>query len=194
MAHRIRIHHGRDTMRLKPENTVLTVIDVQGKLAELMHQKDELFKNLKILIQGAQAMEIPILWLEQLPEKLGSTREEIAPLLKNSTNPIAKTPFSAWFSPEYKEALTQYGRNQIILCGIETHICVYQTAADLLTSEFEVTVAADCTSSRTAENKSIGLENIRDHGGRISCTESILFESLATPEHPVFRMISRLVK
>ncbi|MBI9101896.1 MAG: isochorismatase family protein [Spirochaetales bacterium] len=184
----------RGSTLIEPNKTILTIIDVQGKLADLMYNKEELFKNLGILIRGAQALEIPILWMEQLPEKLGPTREEIAPFLKETTGPISKTPFSAWLSPEYREKLLVSRRTHILLCGIETHICVYQTALDLLERDFEVTLVADCASSRTEANRQIGIDGIRDRGGWISCTESVLFEALKTPEHPAFRTISKLVK
>ena len=180
---------------IEPNKTILTVIDVQGKLAELMYKKDRLFKNLNILISGAAALEIPILWLEQLPEKLGPTREEISPALKEAgALPISKAPFSAWLSEPCREKLLGSRRSHVILTGIETHICVYQTAVDLLEREFEVTLAADCTSSRTEENRQTGIQAVRDRGGWISCAETILFEAMRTPEHPAFRTISKLVK
>ncbi len=174
--------------------TILTVIDIQGRLADLMHDKEEMYANQRILIQGIQALNIPILWLEQLPEKLGPTREEIAPLLAKTAEPISKTAFSAWLNPEYKNVLTDSRRTHVLLCGIETHICVYQTAKDLIESGFEVTLVSDCVSSRTAVNKQVGIDAVRDMGGWINSTEAVLFEALTTPENPAFRIISGLIK
>ena len=174
--------------------TLLTVIDVQGKLADLMVEKDSLFLQLRRIIQGVQLLGMPILWLEQLPEKLGPTRPEIEPLLRETGKPIAKTPFSAWASGEYRQALETSRRTHVLLCGIEAHICVYQTARDLLERGYEVTLLEDCVSSRTRENRATGIAAVRDMGGWISCVETVLFEILRTPEHPAFREISRIIK
>lgn len=174
--------------------TILTFIDVQGKLAEIMYQRDELFANLEKLVKGMQILDIPILWLEQLPEKLGPTRPELEPLLRQTAEPLAKAPFSAWGSGDYRRRLKESRRTRVVLCGIETHVCVYQTAKDLLERGYGVILPADCVSSRTRENRDSGVAAIRDLGAEISSVEMLLFEILATPEHPRFRDISKLVK
>jgi nicotinamidase-related amidase len=177
---------------LDEKNCCLVVIDVQGKLADLMHEKEQLFKNLRILIQAANILDIPILWYEQKPEALGPTVPQIAELLTEYT-PHPKTNFSCC-SETFYEMLEMLDKDHVILCGIESHICVYQTAADLMSTGREVDVVADAVSSRTPENKHIALERMRDDGANISCVEMALFELLGSADHPKFREIAKLIK
>ncbi len=175
------------------ENGVLVVVDVQGKLAQLMHNKETLFKNIQILIRACRILEIPIVWCQQVPSALGPTVPDIAELLTQD-KPIDKASFSCCGCEEFVERLRSLGRRQVLLCGIETHVCIFQTAVDLLRKGCQVNVIADAVSSRTAENKEIGLQRIAAEGGRISSTEMTLFELLKTAEHPKFREIAKLVK
>jgi nicotinamidase-related amidase len=176
------------------ENTVLLVIDVQGKLAQLMHQKETLFANLRRVIKGAQVLELPILWTEQVPDKLGETTPEIGELLVETAKPISKVSFSCCGNASFMAGLKQLERRQVLLTGIETHICVYQTALDLLNMDYEVQVVADAVSSRTAENKQIGLERMEEASARLTSTEMALFELLRIADGPQFKTIARLVK
>lgn len=174
-------------------NCSLTVIDVQGKLAQLMHDKETLFKNIGILIQAARLLDIPILWCQQVPDALGPTLPEIAELLSDC-EPIDKSSFSCWRSEQFRSVLSSASCRQTILCGIETHVCVYQTAMDLAREHYEVTVVADAVSSRTPENKRIALGRMSRAGVRISTTEMVLFELLKTADHPKFKQIAKLIK
>ncbi len=178
---------------LRPDNTALIVVDVQGKLATLMHQKEELYRNLQILIQGARALELPILWLEQYPKGLGPTIPEVAELL-TGLQPVAKTRFSGCGEPEFCEELRATGRRQLLLAGIETHICVYQTARDLLAQGYHVEVVADAVSSRTPQNRQIGLGKMRQHGAEVTSVEMVLFELLREAGTPAFKQIAPLVR
>ena len=144
---------------LKRDHTALVLIDIQGKLASLMHQQEALYRQLQILIQGAQALELPILWLEQYPKGLGPTIPEVAELLSEQA-PLAKTCFSACGLDHFQDQLRATGRRQILLAGIEAHICVYQTARDLLDAGYHVEAVTDAVSSRTAENKALGLQRM----------------------------------
>jgi len=171
----------------------LTVVDVQGKLAQLMHGREALFKNVQILIQAAKILNIPILWCQQVPEALGPTVPEIAELLENN-EPINKAAFSCCGEEKFNTRLKDLARNQVLLCGIETHVCIYQTAIDLLRQDFHVEVIADAVSSRALENKQIALNRLAAEGAKITCTETVLFELLKTAEHPQFRQIARLIK
>jgi nicotinamidase-related amidase len=178
---------------LDEKDCCLVVIDVQGKLAELMHDRENLFKNLRILIQAFRILEIPVLWCQQVPAALGPTVPEIAELL-TGLEPINKSSFSCCGCEEFNDKLHTLGRSQIILCGIEAHVCVYQTAVGLIEQDYEVEVIADAVSSRTLVNKDIGLDKIAAEGAQITSVETCLFEILKTAEHPHFRQIAKLIK
>lgn len=176
------------------DNTALIVIDVQGKLAQLMYQKEILFANLHRMIKGAQILEIPIVWTEQVPDKLGQTTPEIHRLLIETTQPISKASFSCCGHQPFMEQLRPLNRRQILLSGIETHICVYQTAIDLLEQNYEVEVVTDAVSSRSTENRQVGLMRMQEAGARLTTTEMALFELMRTAEGPKFKAIAKLVK
>jgi len=178
---------------LTVENTALLIIDVQGKLAQLMQGKEVLFENLQRMIKGAQILGIPIIWTEQNPRGLGPTIPEVAPLLSNS-QPIHKLSFSCCGNEDFMRELRALNRKQILITGIEMHICVYQTAMDLINLGYEVEVVADAVSSRTVENKEIGLEKVRDGGGKLTSTETALFELLKVAEGEKFKEILQIMK
>jgi len=171
----------------------LVVVDVQGKLAQLMYDKQALFKNIQILIKAAKILDIPILWCQQCPDALGPTVPEIAELLVDN-EPVNKAAFSCCGSGKFNARLNELNRQQVLLCGIEAHVCIYQTVVDLLGKGFNVDVIADAISSRTAENKQIAIKRMAKHGVNISSTEMALFELLKTAEHPQFKQIAKLVK
>jgi nicotinamidase-related amidase len=175
------------------QNCCLVVVDVQGKLAQLMHDKEVLFKNVQTLIQTVKILDIPILWCQQCPDALGPTLPEIEQLLTDN-EPINKAAFSCCGDEQFNIRLNELARNQVILCGIETHVCIYQTAVDLLRKGFSVDVVADAVSSRTLENKQIAIERMTAEGVNISCTEMALFELLKTAEHPKFKQVAKLIK
>ncbi len=178
---------------LKPENTVLIVIDVQGRLASLMHGKQALFENLQKIIKGIQVLEIPVLWVEQNPKGLGSTIPEVADLLVG-IKPIRKLSFSCCRNESFMQALKVAGRNQVLITGIEAHVCVYQTAVDLIGSGYEVEVVTDAVSSRTPENRSVALQKMRDGGVSLTSTEMALFELLKSAEGEQFKQILKIAK
>ena len=178
---------------IKIENSLLVIVDVQGKLAQLMFEKEKLIANLVRMVKGAQILGIPILWNEQNPTGLGSTIPELTELLA-ALQPQSKMTFSCCGNPTFMEELSQSGRRQVLLVGIEAHVCVYQTAAELLQQGYDVHLVSDAVSSRTSENKQIGIERMRSHGAVITSTEMALFELLRTADHSRFREISRLVK
>jgi nicotinamidase-related amidase len=175
------------------QNCCLVVVDVQGKLAQLMHGKQALFKNIQILIKAAKILDIPILWCQQCPDTLGPTVSEIAQLLTDD-EPINKAAFSCCGAEQFNTRLNESARQQVLLCGIETHVCIYQTALDLLRKDFSVDVIADAVSSRAPENKQIAISKMTAEGINISCTEMALFELLRTAKHPQFKQVAKLVK
>jgi nicotinamidase-related amidase len=178
---------------LKTENVLLLLVDIQGKLAHLMHEKELLFKHLQQLIKGIQVLGVPILWVEQNPIGLGPTIPEIAGMLPD-VKPISKMSFSSCRNDRFLQALKNLNRKQVLIAGIETHICVYQTAADLVAMGVEVQVVTDAVSSRNAENKAIGLQKMRDAGATLTSVETALFELLKVAEGEPFKEILRIVK
>ena len=178
---------------LKMENVALLIVDIQGSLAHLMLGKELLFKNVQKLIKGIQILGIPILWVEQCPEGLGSTIPEIADLLSN-IQPISKMSFSSCRNDRFMQALKTLNRKQVLIAGIETHVCVYQTAANLVDLKYEVQVVTDAVSSRNMENKEIGLQKMRDSGASLTSVETALFELLKVAEGEQFKAILKIVK
>ena len=178
---------------LESNNTVLIVIDVQDKLSRVMHEKQSLFENLQKLIKGAQILGIPIILTEQNPDGLGLTVPEVAHLFPN-IQPIPKLSFSCCGDERFMEELKARNRRQVLVAGIEAHVCVYQTAIDLLSLGYEVQVVTDTVSSRTVENKEIGLEKMKSEGAGLTSTETALFELLKVAEGAKFKEILRIVK
>ena len=178
---------------LKTENTTLLIIDIQGNLAHLMHGKELLFKNVQKLINGIQVLGIPILRVEQNPQGLGPTIPEIADILSN-IQPISKMSFSSCRNDDFLQALNALNRKQVLTAGIEAHVCVYQTAADLVDIGYEVQVVTDAISSRSVENKEIGLQRMRDSGVSLTSVETALFELLKVAEGEQFKEILKIVK
>ncbi len=179
---------------LKPEECVLVIVDVQGKLAQIMDNTEALHRQLQTLIQGAQLFDIPILWLEQLPEKLGATSIELKSLLEKTCSPIAKAHFSGWGCDEFVHALRQTGCRQVLLAGIETHVCVYQTCSELLEQDYSVHLIADAISSRNVENKQLGLQMMVAKGAQLSNVESLLFELQHIAQGDRFKALIKLIK
>lgn len=172
----------------------LAIIDVQTRLCSVMVEADMLAmtKNCDTLLQTAKMLEVPVIVTEQYPEKLGSTTAELAQYFGNIM-PVAKTVFSACGAPKFKAQL-QRDRSQIILAGLEAHICVLQTALDLLTQGKQVFVVEDAIISRNSDNKCNAIARLRGAGCIITNTESVVFEWLRNADHPAFKDVSRLIK
>jgi Isochorismatase family len=185
--------YGCSSAMLSVDRALLMIVDVQGKLAQLMPERDSLFRNLQIVIRGAQILGLPILWLEQNPAGLGPTVPEVASLLFGQ-RPFPKMSFSACGAPDAVEALRASGRAQVLLAGIEAHVCIYLTAADLLAQGYEVEVIADAVASRSAENKRIGLARAAALHAGITCVETALFELLRRAEGQNFKEILKLLR
>lgn len=178
---------------LNLHDTLLLIVDIQEKLFRSMHAKEELLANALRLVRGARALGVPFIWAEQNPKGLGSTVPELAALLTDVT-PISKFTFNCCDSEGCMLALRDSGHRSVLIAGIEAHICVYQTAVSLSAAGFTVEVVADACSSRTPENKRIGLEKCRTAGAAITSVETALFELLKVAEGPVFKEILKIVK
>lgn len=175
------------------DNTVFVLVDVQGKLAKIVQDSEKMIANLKNLIQGLQILKVPIVWLEQYPEGLGPTNEELAAFLAD-LEPIRKMTFSACKNPNFMEVIEKTGCKQVLIAGIETHICVYQTATGLKDLGYQVEVVADAVSSRTMLNKEIGLEKMKSAGIQWTSVEMALYELMGTAEGEQFKQVLRLLK
>jgi hypothetical protein len=179
--------------RFSIDKTVALLVDVQGKLARKMCDNETLFDSLEIFIKGMKILGIPIIWMEQIPSKLGPTVDEIQHLMTENTS-IPKDSFSCCSEPVFMEKLNSLSRNQVLVTGIETHICVFQTVRDLIVNGFDVQVVSDCVSSRTQENKAVGLQRIVQAGAHMTSVEMIFFELLQRAQGDHFRQIIHLIK
>jgi nicotinamidase-related amidase len=178
---------------LSRTDTILIIIDIQGNLAQAMHEKENLFANNVKLIQGFKAFNLPIIFTEQIPQKLGLTIPLISKELSGIV-PIAKETFSCCDDRNFKEHLEGLNRRHVIVAGIECHVCVYQTALDLISNGYTVHLVTDAVSSRTPENRQVGIDAIKSAGAHLTSTEMVLFELLRTAADPKFKDIFKIVK
>jgi nicotinamidase-related amidase len=178
---------------LTTQNTCLVLIDIQEKLLPVMNDPEQVVKNTSVLIQAAKSLDVPILWCQQVPKALGQTVGELSSLL-DGLEPINKSSFSCGGDEQFIEQIDALKPRTAILCGIETHVCVFQTATDLIQKGLDVHVIADATSSRTQENKGIGINRMVKAGAVISSTEMLLFELLRNARHEKFRKLAKLIK
>ncbi|HCH0724417.1 TPA: isochorismatase family protein [Vibrio parahaemolyticus] len=179
---------------LSKGNTGLIVVDVQGKLATLMHESDALIENITKLVKGAKALDLPILWLEQNPERLGPTAEPIREVLESTHLPITKYTFDGCKEATFKVTVENAKVDTWLVCGIESHICVYQTAVSLRQSGYRVELVTDCVSSRTAANKALALAKLTANGVVLTGLEMCLYEMVEDCRAPEFKEILALIK
>lgn len=178
---------------LTKDNTGLIIVDVQGKLAEIVCDSSLLIANIVKLIKGAHALNLPIIWLEQNPEKLGQTvpqlREVLAPI-----QPLTKFTFSGCKEQSFTQALQDANINTWLVCGIETHICVYQTVMDLTSSGINIELVCDCVSSRSPFNRDLAISKMATKGITMTSLEMCLYELVGDCRAGGFRDILRLIK
>ena len=171
------------------------LIDIQEKLAPHIAEHRKLLKKTAILIQGLQALNIPIMVNEQYPKGLGHTLPELTQLLSEKNTPVfEKTTFSACDTPTSWHHIAQQNRNNVILFGTETHVCVMQTALDLLDNGMQPIIITDAVGSRDLYDRKIAIRRMRRAGAVVTTTEAILFELCRSSEDPAFKTISALVK
>jgi nicotinamidase-related amidase len=175
--------------RLERDRTALVVVDVQEGFRPVIDGFEDVAKRTGVLVQAAQVLGVPVLVTEQYPKGLGPTVPEVAEHL-DGVERLEKTIFSA----PRADGFSLGGRDQAIVCGIETHICVMQSALDLVEQGVQVEVAADAVSSRTPLNRDVGLERMREGGARITTVETALFELLGRAGTDEFKAVQRLVK
>lgn len=178
--------------RLRKEDTMLIIVDLQEKLLAAMPDRDKVCRNNRILLAMAGQYQLPVIITEQYPRGLGSTVAEIKEVLPPHTR-FEKVRFSAC-SAELLEILRQMERTNIVLTGSETHVCVFQTARDLLEKGFNVHLVRDAVCSRFEENYQNGISLMRDMGAVVTNTETVVFDLLVEAGSPEFRSMSALIK
>lgn len=177
--------------QLSSMDTALLVIDVQEKLMPLIHDRASLVRNIAFLIDGAKLLELPVLATEQYPKGLGSTIDELKDKLPHRPE---KTAFSCAAVSEVVETLHREARPKVVLAGIEAHVCVQQTALDLLALNFRVYLPVDALGSRFEIDKEYALRRLEKAGAILTTAESVLFECVGGKDHPAFKAISSLVQ
>jgi len=174
---------------LEIENAALAVIDIQGKLAEKVHDNEKVLMHIKYFIKAAKSFSLPILWSEQAPDKIGETVASVKDLLAPQVKAIHKRSFSCYGCPEYVDHLRSLKKRQILVTGIETHVCVYQTVRDLHAHGYEVYLIADAVSSRHEFDHRMAIARMRDEGIIITTTEMVMCELLKSADHPKFKEV-----
>lgn len=178
---------------LNAESTALVLIDFQERLFPAMHDKENLLRNVLKLIQGAKVFEIPIIITEQYPKGLGPTIPEIKELLPGVA-PVEKVCFSCTDEAAFNQALEKLNRNQVVIAGIEAHICAYQTAMALARAGYDVQPVADAVASREPDNRAAALHKMSAAGLPATTVEMALFEMLKIARGDKFKAISAIVK
>lgn len=180
---------------LEADRCALVVVDIQQKLLPPIFNKDELLRNSQLLVRLANILSIPVMLTTQYSKGLGATVPEIASLL-NGTEAIDKLEFGCFGSNQFRSALKALpgDRNTVLLCGMETHICVMQTALGALNEGYLVHVASDAVGSRAEWNWKVGLDRMRDAGAVISSTEMMMYELLRCSGTPAFKELLPYLK
>jgi nicotinamidase-related amidase len=174
--------------RLSRGRTLLLVVDVQERFVPAIHGMDRMERNLQGLLRLCRGLEIPVLFTEQYPQGLGRTLPSLTALCPSAT-PFEKTHFDACLEPGFMERFRQLHRKQVLIAGIESHVCVQQTARALREHGYDLYAIADAISSRTPENRDIGLGLMRQSGVAITSTEAVLMEVLVSAEDRLFKEV-----
>jgi nicotinamidase-related amidase len=181
---------------LDSANSVLLLVDIQSRLSAAMPlaEAEQMTIHAVRLLDAARLLDVPVLLTEQYPQGLGPTQPEISARLPEGTRIFTKTGFSCCAAEGFNRALAEIGRKQIVIIGQETHVCVLQTALDLLYQGYQVQVQTDAVCSRRIEHKSYALQRMQQQGVTLSCHESVLFEWLRDARHSHFKAISALLR
>lgn len=178
---------------MKPENTLCIVVDIQERLLPALHNADSMVERSRVVIQGLQALDVPLVATEQYPKGLGKTVPAVQLLLDDGAAVFEKTRFSAVIA-EVEAVLNEQKIENVILLGAEAHVCMLQTVLDLRAKGLAVYVPFDCTTSRNPANKDNALQQMRDAGAVVSNSESVLFQLLGDAKHPAFKTVSKLIQ
>jgi nicotinamidase-related amidase len=186
-------HRVQQPMLLSAEQSALLVVDIQMRLAPAVADAEAIVGRAGVLLAAAAILHVPVIVSEQYPQGLGHTDERLLPLLEGA-RVFAKTAFAAARDPAILAHLEALARPQLVLAGMEAHVCVLQTALALRELGFAVAVAADAVGSRRPERRELGLERMRANGVEVVDSEMVVFEWLGEAGTPVFRELSRLIR
>lgn len=181
------------SLRMKANESLFIVVDIQEKLVPALFDADGAVKVVQKLLQVTQKLKIPYLVSEQYPKGIGHTLDVLKPLIAPSLV-IEKVSFSCMLEPNFVNALEKVGRKQIVLCGMEAHVCVLQTVLDLIDDGYQVFVVEDGVTSRVKENKKLGLDRMCQAGAQLVSSEMVIFEWLERAATEEFKSILPLIK
>jgi len=184
------MRHPRQLVR---EKTVLLIIDIQEGFRKILPDVGDLVRNTSILVETAKILKLPVIVTEQYPQGLGHTLKEIDACL-GEHKCFAKTAFSCLDAEGFTQSLKQIKRTQVLVCGIEAHVCINQTVHGLLHKDYQVHLAVDAISSRSPRQKEIGIQKMVESGAVRSSVEMALFEMIMTAGAEEFKAVQRLVK
>jgi nicotinamidase-related amidase len=180
--------------KLSCESAALAVIDMQEAFRPVMPDFGEVASRIATAVEGARLLQVPVILTEQYPKGLKHTAEEILPQLPTELKAIEKSCFSSCGAAEFLSRLESRNIKQVIVCGIEAHICVMQTTLDLLERGYEVFLLVDCITSRKPENKGVALARLTQAGAILSTLEMSLFEMMRDADSPQFKAVQKLIK
>lgn len=175
-------------------HTILAVIDVQERMMPAINEHEAVLANVLRLVRGAALLGLPMLVTEQYPKGLGATLAAVREAMGEWYRPLAKTSFSACGDLMFRSQLEIAGKQKVLLCGVETHVCVYQTARDLRNLGYDVEIAADAVGSRSERNYAIALERMGRMGIGVTSVEMALFDMMEDSTIPEFKAVQELVK
>ena len=178
---------------LTAERSLLLIVDLQAGLARAVEAAALRLHRTRLLVEAARLLAVPIIVSEHFPERLGATDPRLLPLPDGATV-LGKRAFSCWREPQLRAAIEAAGRQQIVVAGMEAHVCVLQAALDLQAAGFAVHAAADAAGSRRAEDRTLGIERMRQHGVEIVTAEMAVFEWLERAKGDAFKALIPFIK
>lgn len=185
----------RRANQLHTGRAFVLVIDIQEKLTPLVQEPKVLVAAARKLLDGVRVFELPVVATEQYPTGLGRTVEPVAACLETAAATVLEKPtFSAWAHPPVREAILAQDRSQVLMIGIETHVCVQQTTLDLISRDYDVFVCADAVSSRGRNDHDCALSRMRQEGAFVTTVESVLFELCDRCDTPQFKAMLEVIK
>ena len=181
-------------MMPESSSTVVTLIDMQERLCSAIAESAEILPRIKVLIEAAKTLGIPIVATEQYPRGLGSTLGELKEILPPETKYLEKTAFSCFGAEAYRRETAKTSAKTMVIAGVEAHVCVLQTALDAVERGYAVYVPGDCVASRRASDKDAALACMRSAGIHVVTSEMLIFFLLRDASHPAFKTISGIIR